>query len=118
MTSRAGTSPSVCYRLGVPPHPLPSPTRLGMCFRLWRAVSSPCFHIHLLGQPVYGAPGAAGMSHKTSMSLPRGAGGLAEGLLFVCVLFDFNVFICLMPPTSLQGRGDRLGEGRGTLTNL
>lgn len=31
------------------------------------------------------------------MSLPRGAGGVAEGLLFVCVLFDLNVFICLMP---------------------
>lgn len=46
------------------------------------------------------------------MSLPRGAGGLAEGLLFVCVLFDFNVFICLMPPTSLQGRGEA-GSGRG-----
>lgn len=60
-------------------------------------MSPPCFHIHLLGQPVYRAPGAGEMRHKTTMSLPRGAGGVAEGLLFVCVLFDLNVFICLMP---------------------
>lgn len=50
------------------------------------------------------------------MSLPRGAGGMAVGLLSVCVLFDLNVFICLMPLTP-YGEG-RLGEGRGTLTNL
>ena len=51
------------------------------------------------------------------MSLPRGAGGMAPGLLSVCVLFDLNVFICLMPLTPYGGRG-RLGERRGTLTNL
>lgn len=73
-------------------------------------MSSLCFHTHLLGQPVYRAPGAGEMSHKTSMSLPRGAGGVAEGLLFVCVLFDFNVFICLMPLPPCRGGGS---SGRG-----
>lgn len=41
---------------------------------------------------------------------------MAVGLLSVCVLFDLNVFICLMPLTP-YGEG-RLGERRGTLTNL
>lgn len=44
------------------------------------------------------------------MSLPRGAGGVAEGLLFACVLFDLNVFICLMP---LPPYGEGGSPGRG-----
>lgn len=68
-----------------------------------------CLHIHRLGQPLYRAPGAGEMRHKTTMSLPRGAGGMAVGLLSVCVLFDLNVFICLMPLTP-YGEGAAQGE--------
>lgn len=80
--------------------------------------SSFCLHLHIhsLGQALYWAPGVGEMRHKTTMSLPRGAGGMAAGLLSVCVLFDLNVFICLMPLTP-YGEG-WLGERRGTLTNL
>lgn len=49
------------------------------------------------------------MRHKTTVSLPRGAGGMAVGPLSVCVLFDLNVFICLMP---LTPHGEEGGEGR------
>lgn len=45
------------------------------------------------------------------MSLPRGAGGMAAGLLSVCVLFDLNVFICLDAPDSLRGGVARGEEG-------
>lgn len=41
---------------------------------------------------------------------------MAVELLSVGVLFDLNVFICLMPLTP-HGEG-RPGERRGTLTNL
>lgn len=75
-----------------------------------------CLHIHSLGQALYWAPGVGEMRHKTTMSLPRGAGGMAVELLSVGVLFDLNVFICLMPLTS-RGAG-RLRKRRGTLTNL
>lgn len=80
---------------------------------LWELL---CLHIQSLGQQLNWPLGAGEMRHKTTMSLPRGAGGMAVGLLSVCVLFDLNVFICLMPPTP-YGEG-RLGQRRGTLTNL
>lgn len=80
---------------------------------LWELL---CLHIHSLGQTLYWAPGLVEMRHKTTMSLPRGAGGMAVELLSVGVLFDLNVFIFLMPRLPL-GRGG-LGERRGTLTNL
>lgn len=41
---------------------------------------------------------------------------MAVGLLCACVLFDLNVFICLMPLTPYGE--ERLGQGRGMLTNL